>query len=112
MSVVLIGGMTRLESNYIKEAKEFGVDLCIFNEIKNNIEAKIKYAEAVIIFTNKISHKARHNAFTAAKKQGVPVFMHHACGVCTLRECLNCVKMLKYGDDTGQSGKCKPLEQR
>jgi hypothetical protein len=28
-----------------------------------------------------------------AKKQGIPIFMHHSCGVCTLRECLQCLRM-------------------
>jgi hypothetical protein len=55
--------------------------------------ASIKQADAVVIFTNKVSHQARNEAVTVAKKQGIPVFMHHSCGLTTLRECLHCLRM-------------------
>jgi hypothetical protein len=30
----------------------------------------------------------------AAKLNNIPVFMHHSCGVCTLRDCLNCLLII------------------
>lgn len=95
MSIVLIGGMDRLSEKYQNEAKKQGMNLCIFSQANQNMSTKIKNADAVVIFTNKVSHQARNEAFTTAKKQGIPVFMHHACGVCTLRECLNCVRLIQ-----------------
>ena len=92
MSIVLIGGMDRLGEQYHKEAKNQGMDLRIFSQAPLNMANKIKHADAVVIFTNKVSHKARNEAMTAAKKQGIPVYMHHACGVCTLRQCLSCLQ--------------------
>ena len=103
MSITLIGGMDRLGEKYLKEAKNLGMELCIFSQSERNMVSKIKHSDAVVIFTNKVSHQARNEAFCAAKKQSIPVFMHHACGVCTLRECLNCLKLLH--EDTGNSGK-------
>jgi hypothetical protein len=94
MSIILVGGMDRLGEKYLKEAKDLGMDLRIFSQAKQNMGSRIKHADAVVIFTNKVSHQARHDAFNAAKKQGIPVFMHHTCGVCTLRECLNCLKIM------------------
>ncbi len=94
MSIVLVGGMDRLGEKYHKEAKKQGMRLQIFSQADNNMAGKIKAADAVVIFTNKVSHQARNDAFNAAKKQGIPVFMHHACGVCTLRECLNCLSVM------------------
>jgi len=52
---------------------------------------KIANAKAVVIFTNKVSHQARNEAVAAAKRRGIPLYMHHACGVCTLRERLKCL---------------------
>lgn len=99
MSIVLVGGMDRLGDKYQKEAKNLGMDLKIFSQAKQNMEMRIKHADAVVIFTNMISHQARHDAFNAAKKQGIPVVMHHTCGVCTLRECLNCLNLMNQATD-------------
>ncbi|MDK9719096.1 MAG: DUF2325 domain-containing protein [Trichlorobacter sp.] len=95
MSIILVGGMDRLGEKYLLEAKKLGMNLRIFSQTEQNMGTKIKHADAVVIFTNKVSHQARNEAFTAAKKQGIPVFMHHACGVCTLRECLNCLRLMQ-----------------
>lgn len=94
MSIVLVGGMDRLADKYQLEAKRCGMDLRIFSQSEQKMFTSIKGADAVVIFTNKISHHARNEAVGAAKKHGVPIFMHHACGVCTLRECLNCLKIM------------------
>lgn len=94
MSIVLVGGIDRLSAQYQKEARLQGMDLQIFSQAKQGMNFKIKNADAVVIFTNKISHHARNQAFAAAKENGVPVYMHHACGVCTLRECLKCVQII------------------
>lgn len=83
--------MDRLGDHYLQEARNQGVKLRIFSQSTIKMATKIKHADAVVIFTNKVSHKARNEALTAAKRQGIPVFMHHACGVCTLRECLQCL---------------------
>jgi hypothetical protein len=94
MSIVLIGGIDRLSAQYQKEAKLQGMELQIFSQAKQGMNLKIKSADAVVIFTNKISHHARNQAFTAAQNNGIPVYMHHACGVCTLRQCLKCVQII------------------
>jgi hypothetical protein len=99
MSIVLVGGMDRLGGQYRKEAERLGMNLRIFSQAEQGMGTKIKNADAVVIFTNKVSHQARHEAFTSAKKMGIPVFMHHACGVCTLRECLNCLSLTYQSAD-------------
>ena len=108
MSIILVGGMDRLGEQYLKEAKKQGMNLRIFSRAEQNMGSKIRHADAVVIFTNKVSHQARNEAVSAAKKQGIPVFMHHACGVCTLRECLNCVSLIQQQPASvtcSQSGK-------
>lgn len=92
MCVALIGGMDRLERQYIAEAEKFGVVLKVYTKPEKTLTAKIKNTDAVIIFTNKISHKAKTEVMNTAKSKNIPVFMHHSCGICTLRVCLSCLK--------------------
>lgn len=94
MSIVLVGGMDRLGSQYQKEAQKMGMQLQIFSQLEHNMGSRIKSADAVVIFTNMISHKARNTAVSMAKESGIPVFMHHACGVCSLRQCLKCLSII------------------
>jgi len=92
MCVALIGGMNRLERHYRQEATQAGIDLRVFNQSEANIGAKLKNVDALLIFTNKVSHRARHEALSVAKARNIPVFQYHSCGVCTLRNSLNCIK--------------------
>lgn len=96
MSVALIGGMDRLEQQYLNEAAKLGMELSVFSQARNDIYAKLKHSEAVVIFTNKVSHRARNAAISAAKAYDIPIYMHHACGVCTLRECLKCISAVSH----------------
>lgn len=94
MSIVLVGGMDRLGEKYQKEARRHGQDLQIFSQDEQTMCSKIRNADAVVIFTNMVSHRARHKAVNTARKEGIPVFMHHSCGVCSLRECLKCLRII------------------
>lgn len=90
MCVALIGGMDRLERHYREEAERVGISLQVFSKSQTNIAAKLKKADAIVIFTNKVSHRVKIEAMQVAKSLNIPVFMHHACGVCTFRNCLQC----------------------
>ncbi len=91
MSIVLIGGMDRLAQHYRREAKKHGHQITIYSTENSKIAKSIKAADAVVLFTNKVSHGARNKAVDSAKKQGVPVYMYHSCGLCTLRNCFECL---------------------
>ena len=94
MSIILVGGMDRLGEQYRAEAKRRGMDIQIFRQDEEGLSAKIKNADGVVIFTNMVSHQARNRAFKTAKSRGIPVLMHHSCGVCSLGECLNCLGII------------------
>ena len=96
MCVALIGGMDRLERHYREEAALRGIELRVFTRPEGNMATKLKNVDAVVIFTNKVSHNAKMHAVEAAKGNGVPVYMHHSCGICTLRECLNCLSIINH----------------
>lgn len=91
MSIALVGGMDRLERHYISEAGKFGINLKVFTKSESEITSKIKNMDAVVIFTNKVSHRAKKEAMTAAKSNNIPVLMYHSCGICTLRDCFSCL---------------------
>ncbi len=91
MCVALIGGMDRLERHYISEAKKVGIDLKVFNTSAVGMTSTVKNVDAVVIFTNKVSHRAKREVMNTARSMNLPVYQYHSCGVCTLRECLNCL---------------------
>lgn len=92
MCIALIGGMDRLERHYRNEAERSGVEVMVFNRADTGLAAKIRNVDALVVFTNKVSHRARQEAMNAAKSRNIPVFFYHSCGVCTLRDCINCLK--------------------
>jgi hypothetical protein len=94
--------MDRLKRNYMDEGKRAGVKLKVFNRPQTLLSSRIGNADAVVIFTNKVSHRARKEAQSAMKQKGVPVLMVHSCGLCTLRECLKCLKRLQGGSGCRQ----------
>lgn len=92
MCVALIGGMDRLERQYINEAERVGINLKVFTKPEANMASKIRRVDAVVIFTNKVSHKAKKEVMNVVKTGIIPVLMYHSCGICSLRECLSCLK--------------------
>lgn len=89
MCVTLIGGMDRLKSEYIAAAKEHGCTLRCLSRNERNFVDKIGNPDAMIVFTNKISHEAKRKAVQLARTRKIPLRMVHSCGVSSLRECLS-----------------------
>ncbi|MBR4741566.1 MAG: DUF2325 domain-containing protein [Desulfovibrio sp.] len=89
MCVTLIGGMDRLKSDYETAAREQGCHLKCISRNERNFEEKIGTPDALIIFTNKISHEAKRKAVAVARQRKIPLRMIHSCGVSSLRECLH-----------------------
>jgi hypothetical protein len=98
MCIGLFGGMDRLARHYHEEAAKFGFDLRVFSRSETGISSKIRTMDAMVIFTNKISHQVKNQAVHAAKTHNIPVYLHHSCGVCTLRECLGCLTIESKGE--------------
>jgi hypothetical protein len=91
----VIGGMDRLERYYVSEAERFGIDLKVFTRSESGIALKVKNMDAMVIFTNKVSHQVKREVMNVAKARGIPVLMYHSCGICTLRDCFNCLRKEK-----------------
>jgi len=84
--------MDRLERQYKNEAEKMGINLKIFTRSEAGIGSKIGNMDALVIFTNKVSHRAKREVMNIEKAKNIPVLMYHSCGVCTLRDCLSCLK--------------------
>ena len=99
MSIVLIGGMDRLARHYVNEAVKFGISLKVFTKSETGIKAKIGHLDGVVIFTNKVSHRVKKEAVDMARARNIPVLMYHSCGICTLRDCFNCLSKRREGKE-------------
>ena len=80
--------MDRLYKDYIAAAKEKGHSLKCISRNERNFTDKIGNPDAMIVFTNKISHEAKRKAVQVARSRNIPLQMVHSCGVSSLRECL------------------------
>ena len=88
MCVTLIGGMDRLKKDYMAAAEQDGHSLKFISRNERNFVDKIGNPDAMIVFTNKISHEAKRKAVQVARSRNIPLQMVHSCGVSSLRECL------------------------
>ncbi|WP_305042142.1 DUF2325 domain-containing protein [Geoalkalibacter sp.] len=91
MSIAVIGGMKRLEALYRAEADKLGLTLRVFNEQQAGLEHKLRRFDALVLFTDRVSHNARRDAVRAARACGIPLLQAHSCGLCSLRDCLSCL---------------------
>lgn len=66
--------------------------LKVFNGPEAQLKSRMGNVDAMVIFTNKVSHRAKREAMGVAKSRNIPVYLRHSCGVCTLRRCLDCIK--------------------
>jgi hypothetical protein len=103
MRISLVGGIDRLERHYRQEAANLGVELRIFNHSVIDLSAKLGQTEAVLLFTSKVSHRARRQVMGVALSRNIPMFQSHNCGVCALRDCLDCVMAGRSEDNSAKA---------
>lgn len=87
MCAALVGGMDRLKREYIEEARRFGIKLKCFTGKEQRISNRIGKADFVVLFTDKLSHKARRDVM-GKNKGRTQLYMSHSSGVTSLRKCL------------------------
>ena len=68
MCVTLIGGMDRLKQDYIAAARQGGATLKCISRNERNFVDKIGNPDAIIVFTNKVSHEAKRKALLHPKE--------------------------------------------
>lgn len=95
MCVALIGGMDRLEKHYTEEATKHNIKLKVFTKIGKNTMKKIGEVDAVVIFTNKVSHGLTNTIKRYCYSKNIPFLMVHSCGISTLKNCIENIKNKK-----------------
>ncbi len=104
MSVIIVGGLDRLERHYERVASKMGYKARIFDSFKPNLCNTLKNSQGVVMFTNLISHPAAKMVISTAKENRVPVVRSHKCGTSALEKCLFELKM--NGRHSGCEGRC------
>ncbi|MDR1856690.1 MAG: DUF2325 domain-containing protein [Desulfovibrio sp.] len=89
MSVTLIGGMDRLKQEYVGVARKGGHDLKCISRNEHNFADRLGNPDAIIVFTNRVSHEARRKAQEHARCRDIPLRFLHSCGLSSLRQCLD-----------------------
>jgi hypothetical protein len=95
MCVAVIGGMDRLKKHYLEEAKKVGVQLKVFTKLEKDTAKKIGEVDAIVIFTNKVSHELKLTIKKAYPNKKCPHLMCHSCGVSSLIKCLENLQKMK-----------------
>lgn len=99
MCVALIGGMDRLEKHYIEEANKLGVKLKVFTKLEKDVHKKIGNVDAVVIFTNKVSHELKESIRKNFSFKKCPCLMCHSCGISSLRKSIEYLKKIKEKEE-------------
>lgn len=77
MSILLIGGHERMEKIYIDQGKEKGIRIKVLGKMKTHLEKRIGNPDAIVIFTNTVSHKMVIAAEQVAKKRNLEIIKCH-----------------------------------
>lgn len=96
MSILLIGGHERMEDIYIRKGKEKGHKVKVMNKMMTNFTKRIGSPDAIIIFTNTVSHKMVVTAENLAKKNEVAIIKCHTSSQFALQNILEDIDNLAY----------------
>jgi len=104
MKVCIIGGLDRMEKEYINACKTIGCKAKVFNTKSNAFETSLKCAQCVVLLTKLSSHNMANKAKTICKKQGIPLLCVDktspssvCCAMKDYMDCENCVNSVQCG---------------
>lgn len=89
MSILVLGGHERMENIYKKQGKEMGYRLKVMCKIKSGFTKRIGNPDAIIIFTNTVSHKMVVAAENIARKNKLTIIRSHNSSQFALENILN-----------------------
>ncbi len=71
MKVCVVGGLNRMEKDYVKAYKDIGCKAKVFNKLNNNFEQSIKCTECVVLLTKLASHNMANKAKKPVQKSTI-----------------------------------------
>lgn len=88
MKIAVLGGIWSLGQRYRHEVEKQGHQCVHYNCYEAHLRAGLSGVDAIIMFTNTISHQASGIARQLARTGGVPLLCTTGSGVSALRQCL------------------------
>lgn len=92
MSVVIVGGHDRMVRQYKQICKAHQCKAKVFTKKAGNLGNQIGSPDAIIIFTNTVSHQMVKSAVTEAEKAKADVIRSHTSSKSALNEILEKLK--------------------
>ena len=74
MCVALIGGMEGLNSSFRESAVRAGFELWFLDGPEVEMASRIEHLDALVIITDKVSHRVKDEAINIAKAKCIPAF--------------------------------------
>ena len=88
MSIVIIGGHERMETQYKDICKKYHCKAKVFTKMKTDLDKKIGCPDLIILFTSTVSHKMIHCAVAESERNNAVVERCHSSSASALREIL------------------------
>ena len=88
MSVVIIGGHERMETQYKQICKQYKCKAKVFTKMKTDLKNKIGSPDLLILFTSTVSHKMVHCALKEAERYNIRVERAHSSSASALENVL------------------------
>lgn len=92
MSIVLVGGHDRMQEEYKVIAAKRGYKIKVFIKMPPKLDKVIGSPDAIVLFTNTVSHKMVVTAIKTAKKKKIPVVRSHTSSGNSLEETLDSLR--------------------
>ena len=85
MSVVIIGGHERMETQYREICKKYNCKAKVFTKMKTNLSQKIGCPDLMILFTATASHKMVHCAVAESERNHAILERSHSSSASALK---------------------------
>ena len=84
MSIVIIGGHERMETQYKDICKRYKCKAKVFTKMKTDLKSKIGCPDLMILFTSTASHKMVHCAVAESEKNHAVLERSHSSSASAL----------------------------
>ncbi|WP_319475801.1 DUF2325 domain-containing protein [Marispirochaeta aestuarii] len=88
MKIVIAGGIKSMERQYKELSRQHGAKCTLFNRNVPDLAKRIRNANAVIVFTNEVSHKMASNCSKTCKKYSICIRRLSSSSMCKLEQAL------------------------
>lgn len=88
MTVVLLGGIKRLEGHYRNRARKKKVKLKVFNQSCPRLRKSLPVADGVVLFTGEVSHNDAKLAYNISRIGKKPLVKCHSSSLSGLEKAL------------------------